>query len=95
MWPWEEAPFSVATGILDDETYDWGEVVAAMLRHGGETLVVGEARLRKGWELARSATDIPVCATGSVGLAGVLEVVARGDFSEGENVAVVFTGVER
>ena len=23
MWPWEEPPHSVASGILDDETYDW------------------------------------------------------------------------
>ena len=32
MWPWEEEPKSIATGIIDDETYDWAAVVAGMER---------------------------------------------------------------
>src|SRR5262249_7675697 len=35
MQPWEAAPHSVATGILDDETYDWRAVVEGMLMTGG------------------------------------------------------------
>src|SRR5262249_4510427 len=31
MWPWEEEPKSIATGILDDETYDWYAVVRGMI----------------------------------------------------------------
>ncbi|MDR1709906.1 MAG: pyridoxal-phosphate dependent enzyme, partial [Candidatus Accumulibacter sp.] len=30
MRPWETAPHSIAHGILDDETYDWLEIVRAM-----------------------------------------------------------------
>ena len=30
MSPWERAPASLAHGILDDETYDWFEIVKAM-----------------------------------------------------------------
>ncbi len=35
MWPWEEEPQSIATGILDDETYDWLVLVEGMLTTGG------------------------------------------------------------
>ncbi len=31
MWPWEDEPVSIATGILDDETYDWHAALDAML----------------------------------------------------------------
>jgi hypothetical protein len=33
MWPWETPPHSIASGILDDETYDWLAIVRAMLAH--------------------------------------------------------------
>ena len=42
MWPWETVPHSLAHGILDDETYDWVALVEAMLRTGGQALVVSE-----------------------------------------------------
>src|SRR5215469_2988103 len=41
MQPWDEQPASAATGILDDETYDWRAVVEGMLTTGGLPLVVG------------------------------------------------------
>ena len=34
MWPWETEPVSVATGILDDETYDWLAVVRGTIESG-------------------------------------------------------------
>lgn len=89
MWPWESAPSSVAHGILDDETYDWLEIVKYMRLTGGESLVVGEDTLTRAHELARSQTDIDVSATGSAGLAGLLAAPFKG------SAAVIFSGVER
>ena len=63
MWPWESEPRSIATGILDDETYDWRAVVGAMLTTGGQPLVVTEDRLAEANELA-AATGIPADPTG-------------------------------
>ena len=47
MWPWEEEPYSIAHGILDDETYDWHAIVAGILRSDGSAVVVDEATLAK------------------------------------------------
>jgi threonine synthase len=95
MWPWEEEPQSVATGILDDETYDWMAVVKGMLASGGSPVVVDEETLVEANELARSATGIDVDATGSAGLAGLIELRRRGIVRPGETVAVLFTGITR
>ena len=91
MWPWTPTPFSAATGILDDETYDWAAVTEAMIANSGYPVVVPESLVTEAWELARSATGINVCTTGSAGLAGLL-----GDDSPVEaRAAVLFTGVRR
>jgi threonine synthase len=95
MWPWEEEPQSVATGILDDETYDWMAVVRGMLASGGSPVVVDEETLFEANELARSATGIDVDPTGSAGLAGLIELRRRGVVGPGETVAVLFTGITR
>jgi threonine synthase len=94
MWPWESEPKSVAEGILDDETYDWVAVVRGMLRTRGEPLVASEERLVEANELGRSA-GYAVSATGSAGLAGLLELRATGVVAPDERVAVLFTGVQR
>ena len=44
MWPWENLCASVAHGILDDETYDWLEIVAAMWRDGGQPVWLTKRR---------------------------------------------------
>jgi threonine dehydratase len=95
MCPWEEEPRSVAHGILDDETYDWAVVVEGMLRSGGRPIVVGEDRLREANTLARSMTRINVDHTGSAGLAGLMEAIAEEPGLRREQVAVIFSGVER
>ncbi len=95
MRPWESEPRSVATGILDDETYDWLAVVRGMVESGGWPLVVSEERLLAARELARNATGVPVDATGSAGLAGLLELKAEGALAPQENVALLFTGRAR
>ena len=89
MWPWEMVPASVAHGILDDETYDWVEIVKFMRLSGGESLVVNEEALICAHNLAYSQTNICVSATGSAGLAGLLAEPFKGQ------AAVIFSGIER
>jgi hypothetical protein len=94
MWPWGEEPRSLATGILDDETYDWRAVVGGMLATGGRPLVVTEKRLARAHDLGHAAGH-PVDPTGSSGLAGLLELVADGAVGPDDRVGVLFTGVDR
>jgi threonine synthase len=95
MQPWEETPHSVATGILDDETYDWRAVVEGMLMTGGRPLVVSEELLLEANQLAVSTTGIRVDPTGSSGLAGLLEMRRSGAIGRTDRAAVLFTGIQR
>ncbi len=93
MWPWEAEPHSAADGILDDETYDWLGVFDPMVASGGSPVVAPEHEVIRAHALARELTSIPVSATGSAGLAGVL--AARPTIADDERVAVVFSGIAR
>jgi threonine synthase len=95
MWTWETEPRSVATGILDDETYDWLAVVQGTLASGGRPVVVDEPTLVEANDIARATTGIDVDPTGSAGLAGLLEYRRHGRVAPTETVAVIFTGVRR
>ena len=95
MWPWEETPQSIAEGILDDETYDWLAVVTGMLLTGGQALVVDEELLEEANSAGREMAGFDVDHTGSSGLAGLLALVRQKAISPDENVAVLFTGVQR
>ena len=88
-------PASVATGILDDETYDWRAVVEGMLLTGGRPLVVAEDTLAEAHRLAVARTGIPVDPTGSSGLAGLLDMRRSGEIGDHDRVAVLFTGLRR
>lgn len=68
MWPWETPPKSMASGILDDETYDWAAVLRGVLASGGSVITVSEDQLREANRIAGGG----VSATGSAGLAGAL-----------------------
>ncbi len=98
MRAWEKEPVSYASGILDDVTYDWVDIVEGMLASGGWPLVSSEDDLRRAHRLVHRYTDIDVCPTGASGLGGLLSLTtARGDsgsagVSPGERVAVLFTG---
>jgi threonine synthase len=94
MWPWEGEPRSIATGILDDETYDWRAVVGGMLATGGRPLVVTEECLARAHDLGRAA-GYPVDPTGSSGLAGLLDLIDAGDVDPDARVGVLFTGLDR
>jgi len=95
MWPWEEEPRSIAHGILDDETYDWFAIVKGMLASGGDPVVVDERLLVEAYDLARKTTGINVDHTGAAGLAGLLQLRREGAVAPCENVAVIFSGVQR
>jgi cysteine synthase len=84
-----------ATGILDDETYDWRAVVEGMLVTGGRPLVVSESSLAEANRLAVATTGIPVDPTGSSGLGGLLEMRRSGEIGDRDRVAVLFTGLQR
>ncbi len=91
MWPWESVPESLATGILDDETYDWRAVVAGLLATGGEPVVVPEDLLARAHALGRRA-GYPVDPTGTSGLAGLMGLRASGTVGPRDRVVVLFTG---
>ena len=82
MWPWETPPRSIATGILDDETYDWVAVLRGVLATGGSVITVTEDELLEASRMAGEG----VSATGAAGLAGA---IAAGRL---QNAAVIFTG---
>lgn len=94
MWPWPEEPRSIATGILDDETYDWRSVVGGLLESDGRSIVVSEARLARAHELGRAA-GVPVDPTGTAGLAGLMDLLVAGVVGPDDRVVVLFTGVDR
>lgn len=92
MRPWAVVPRSVATGILDDETYDWAAVIRGMSASGGYPIVVNEEQLIKANDLARNSSGIAVSPTGSAGFAGYLALRQNGAVRSSESVAVLFTG---
>ena len=95
MWPWEEEPKSIATSILDDETYDWAALVEGMLTTGGIPLMVSDETLEKANRLALHHTGIQADFTGTAGLAGLLELRQQEILAADETAVVLFTGVER
>ena len=95
MRPWSPIGKSSASGILDDETYDWLAIVRAIVETGGRTIVVDEAAIADANRRARAQTSVNVDPTGSAGLAGLLALRAATDMTDNENSAVLFTGVLR
>jgi threonine synthase len=95
MWPWEEAPHSIAEGIVDDETYDWLALLRGMAATGGTTVIADEETLKEANRIGRGATGIAVSHTGSAGLAGLLCLQRNGVIASGARVGVLFTGVQR
>lgn len=90
MTPWPD-PHSLATGILDDITYDWLPLLCRTRASGGHPIVAPEALVRRAYALAHEVTDVDVCATGTAGFAGLLTEPAPAN----EHVAVLFTGIDR
>ena len=98
MEPWPGTPASVATGILDDITYDWMTVANHQFKSGGWTVSVEEETFVAATDLAAAQVSPPPDATGAAGLAGLLtdEALGRLDESrEGETTVVLLTGIDR
>lgn len=95
MWPWEPVGTSAATGILDDVTYDWQTVVGPMVDSGGWPVLVGEEQVVEANALGRGHTGIDVDATGTAGLAGLLDARTLQRIGAGDQVVVLFTGRRR
>lgn len=93
MWPWEQTPTSFADGILDDETYDWIDIVGHMHSSQGGAVRALESNIVRAHQMAHQYTDIDVSPTGSSGLAGVLEI--RDELGDDEKVLVMFSGKSR
>jgi threonine synthase len=92
MWPWEPPGSSIATGILDDETYDWAAVLELLEVTGGHAIAVSEDELGAANEKARRSTGIDVSPTGSAGVAGLDALRRDGVVSPDRTVAVLCTG---
>jgi threonine synthase len=95
MRPWTPVRLSIASGILDDETYDWLTVLHGLLGTGGRPLLVDEVDLTEANQLARDATGIDVDPTGSAGLAGLIAHRKSAEIQPTQAPAVLFTGVRR
>lgn len=94
MWPWEREPKSSASGILDDETYDYAAILRAMLATDGWPIVAPEALVLEAHQLGR-ATGVTASATGTAGLAGALALARAGLLTRAEPLTLLFTGIER
>lgn len=77
MRPWAD-PHSVATGILDDETYDWLAVLRGVAMSGGSVFAVPDRELLAAAREASAVARVPVGPTGAAGLAGVRRLQRRG-----------------
>lgn len=93
MTPWPD-PHSLADGILDDETYDWIGVLDAVRATGGASVVASEHNIETAHQLAHEA-GFDASPTGTAGLAGLLEMVDRGESLATQRVGVVMSGVTR
>lgn len=94
MWPWDPVGTSIANGVLDDVTYDWLGVVTPTARSGGWPIVVSEENVEAAYSIGRTETGIDVSATGTAGLAGLIDA-RRSPVQYGEAALVLFTGIER
>ncbi|HMK10038.1 MAG TPA: pyridoxal-phosphate dependent enzyme [Acidimicrobiales bacterium] len=92
MWPWEPPGTSVATGILDDEAYDWAAVLDGLEGTGGTAVTVTEDDLLRAHTRAHDVTGLDVSPTGSAGLAGFVALRDAGTIAPTSSAAVLFTG---
>jgi len=95
MYAWESVGETAATGILDDVTYDWLGVIGPMIRSGGWPVIVEEQAVVDAHRIGRDIVGLDVSATGTAGMAGLLDRDVAYSITPGESVLVLATGVER
>lgn len=91
MVAWPGVPTSIATGILDDMTYDWRPLLTHQLRTGGWPVLPSEADFARAAMLAASQVEPPPDPTGAAGLAGMLIDHDATD----DPAVVILSGVDR
>jgi threonine synthase len=92
MSPWLD-PTSAATGILDDETYDWHGVVHSLQRSGGDVIVATEAHIAEANRLVNDIVGITSDHTATAAMAGLL--AHRAHIVDTDQVVVWVTGTRR
>ncbi len=95
MYPWEPVGETAATGILDDLTYDWLGILEPMIRTGGWPVVVDEPAVVEAHRVGRDVLGLDVSATGTAGMAGLVDRELSRSISADESILVFATGVER
>lgn len=97
MQPWPGTPLSVASGILDDVTYDWVTVAAHQMASGGWPILVDEDTFVSARSLATAQVVPGPDETGAAGLAGWLTHIeaAAPDPGPAEISVVLLTGAAR
>jgi len=93
MTPWK-TPEGLATGILDDVTYDWLGVVKALADTRGESIVASEREISDAYELVNSL-GVATEPTGSAAVAGVISSLKSGYLKRSDRVGVLLTGIKR
>jgi threonine dehydratase len=91
MWPWTPTPHSAATGILDDETYDWAGLADVVQSSAGGSIVATEKDIDRATALTHEWTGADADPTGAAGLAGALALPA----GPGDQVGIVLSGKRR
>ncbi len=95
MYAWDPVGETAATGILDDLTYDWLGVIEPTVRSGGWPVVVDERAVVEGHRVGRDVLGLDVSATGTAGMAGLLDREVATSIAADESILVFATGVER
>ena len=95
MYPWDPVGETAATGILDDVTYDWLGVLEPTIRSGGWPVVIDESAVVEAHRIGVEVLGLDVSATGTSGMAGLLDREVMASIGPEESVIAFATGVER
>jgi threonine synthase len=91
MWAWDSPGQTIASAIVDDETYDWFALVGVMLCTGGFPIIVNDEQLRAANGLSHSTAD----ESGTADLAGLLALKEAALLTNDDVVVTVLSGVRR
>ena len=94
MTPWLD-PSSLATGILDDITYDWLPLLRHVRASGGEPIVTPESSVVETWQVTHQMSTPATCTTGTAGLSGLRHRLSEPQLGSRERAVVVFSGKHR
>ena len=93
MKPWAN-PTGLATGILDDITYDWIGVARSLLLSNGGSVVAREDQVAHASKLVPSV-GIQAEPTGAASVAGAINLFEAGQIDGETTIAVLLTGKDR